>query len=107
MSEKEPPINENWAGLASVDKMIHEPARLAVLTILAEVEAADFLYLQRMTQLTKGNLSAHLQKLEDAGLIDIQKSFQGKTPRTLCRITPQGKERFETYKEKLQNGLGQ
>lgn len=106
MTEKEHPINESWAGLASVDKLIHEPARLAVITILAAVESTDFLYLQRATGLTKGNLSIHLQKLEEAGLIKIQKTFQGKYPRTLCKLTQKGKEGFMAYKEQMKGVLG-
>lgn len=106
MADKEHPINESWTGLASVDKLIHEPARLAAITILDAVESADFLYLQRATGLTKGNLSIHLQKLEEAGLIEIQKTFQGKYPRTLCKITMKGKDGFKTYKEQMKGVLG-
>jgi DNA-binding transcriptional ArsR family regulator len=106
MAETEYPINESWAGLTSVDKLIHEPARLAVITILNSVESADFLYLQKATGLTKGNLSIHLQKLEEAGLIEIQKSFQGKYPRTLCILTIKGKEGFMVYKEQMKGILG-
>lgn len=106
MAKSEPPINENWSDLTSVDKLIHEPARLAALAILDAVESADFLYLQKATGLTKGNLSVHLQKLEEAGLIEIQKSFQGKYPRTLCKLTMKGKEQFGKYKEQMQSVLG-
>ena len=106
MTEKDPPIQESWSELTSVDKLIHEPARLAALTILDVVESADFLYLQRATGLTKGNLSVHLQKLEEAGLIEIQKTFQGKYPRTLCKLTPQGKQGFSIYKEQMRGILG-
>jgi DNA-binding transcriptional ArsR family regulator len=106
MPEKEHPINGSWAELTEVDKIIHEPARLAVLTILDAVESADFLYLQKATQLTKGNLSVHLTKLEDAGLLEIQKSFQGKIPRTLCRLTLKGKDSFEAYKVQMKGILG-
>jgi len=106
MTEKEHPINESWAELTSVDKLIHEPARLAVISILDAVESADFLYLQRATGLTKGNLSVHLQKLEEAGLIEIQKTFQGKYPRTLCKLTLKGKENFKAYKEQIRGVFG-
>ena len=105
MSEQETPINENWSDLITLDKIIHEPARLAVLTILDAVESADFLYLQKATQLTKGNLSVHLTKLEDAGLIEIQKTFRGKIPRTLCHLTKKGEESFQTYKEQIKKAL--
>lgn len=106
MTEKEHPINASWAGLTSVDKLIHEPARLSVIAILDTVEKADFLYLQRATGLTKGNLSVHLQKLEEAGLIEIEKTFQGKYPRTLCKLTIKGKAGFQAYKEQMKGVLG-
>ena len=106
MANNDHPLNENWADLAAIDKLIHEPARLAAMAILDAVESADFLYLQRATQLTKGNLSVHLQKLEEAGLIEIQKTFQGKYPRTLCKLTLKGKEDFRKYKEQIQSVFG-
>ena len=106
MTDQEHPINEGWADLTSVDKLVHEPARLAVITILSVIESADFLYLQKATQLTKGNLSVHLGKLEDAGLIEISKTFQGKIPRTLCRLTMKGKEAFQEYKKQMGQVLG-
>jgi DNA-binding transcriptional ArsR family regulator len=106
MAEKEHPIDEGWAELASIDKLIHEPARLAVMAILDAVESADFLYLQRAAGLTKGNLSIHLQKLEEAGLIEIQKGFQGKYPRTLCQLTAKGRGQFNLYKQQLKGVLG-
>ena len=101
MNAEDHPLQDSWAELTAVDKTIHEPARLAVLTILSVVEKADFLYLRRATQLTKGNLSAHLQKLEDAGLIEIEKTFEGKTPRTLCSLTDDGKMAFDAYKHQI------
>lgn len=106
MTDKEYPIDESWAGLTTVNKLIHEPARLAVIAILDTVEKTDFLYLQRATGLTKGNLSVHLQKLEEAGLLEIEKTFQGKYSRTLCKLTLKGKEGFKGYKEKMKGVLG-
>lgn len=106
MAKNDPPIQQGWADLATVDKLIHEPARLAAMAILDAVESADFLYLQRATGLTKGNLSVHLQKLEEARLIEIQKTFQGKYPRTLCSLTKKGKEEFGRYKDQIQNVFG-
>jgi len=76
--------------LAELDRLIHEPARLAILTALSSCGSADFLYLQRLTGLTKGNLSAHLAKLEHAGLIVISKGYVGKVPNTTVRITREG-----------------
>jgi DNA-binding MarR family transcriptional regulator len=106
LTAEDKPIQDSWAELTGGDKLIHEPARLAVLTILNAVESADFLYLLRATTLTKGNLSIHLQKLEGAGLIEIEKTYQGKTPRTLCRMTEDGRRAFEVYKDKLRSVLG-
>jgi DNA-binding MarR family transcriptional regulator len=84
--------------LGEVDRIIHEPARLMILSILSVVESADFLYLQRETGLSKGNLSSHLARLEQAGYIEIEKTYRGKIPLTLCRITEKGNEAFTSYR---------
>ena len=88
-------------GLGDLDRLIHEPARLLIVTILSSVEKADFLFLQRETKLTKGNLSAHLGKLEEAGYIKIEKTFKGKLPLTICNLTANGRKAFEHYRQKL------
>lgn len=87
--------------LAGMDKLVHEPARLAIVTALDSCDHADFVYLQRLTGLSKGNLSAHLSKLETAGLVDIDKQFVGKTPRTVARLTGAGKEAVARYWDHL------
>jgi DNA-binding MarR family transcriptional regulator len=87
--------------LSGVDRLIHEPSRSIILAILCAVESADFLYLQRETGLTKGNLSVHLSKLEEAGYVSIQKTYRGKIPMTLCRMTESGRQAFETYRKQL------
>lgn len=89
--------------LASVDRLIHEPARLMIVAILYAVESADFIYLQRETELTKGNLSSHLSKLESAGYVEIEKTYRGKIPLTVCRLTDQGRQAFENYRKQLKN----
>ena len=89
--------------LASVDRMIHEPARLMIVAILYAVESADFLYLQRETDLTKGNLSSHLSKLESAGYVEIEKTYRGKIPLTVCRLTDEGRQSFENYRQQLKD----
>ena len=76
-------------------------ARAVIAAILDTVESADFLYLQRETGLTKGNLSSHLAKLEGAGYVAIQKTFRGKLPLTLCRLTAPGKQAFVQYRQQL------
>jgi DNA-binding transcriptional ArsR family regulator len=83
--------------IAEVNRTIHEPARLMILTMLNAVDSADFLYLLRETGLTKGNLSSHLTKLEEAGYVQIEKTFQGKTPQTVCRLSLRGREAFRGY----------
>jgi len=91
--------------LTEVDRVIHEPARLLIVTLLSAFKEADFLYLQRESGLTKGNLSSHLVKLEQAGYIEIQKTFRGKIPLTLLCLTRQGRTAFEAYKKKMKGLL--
>jgi DNA-binding MarR family transcriptional regulator len=91
--------------MADVDRLIHEPARLLIVTILAMVDSADFLYLQRETELSKGNLSSHLAKLEEAGYIQIEKTYREKIPLTLCSLTPQGRQAFEGYRRHIKDFL--
>jgi DNA-binding transcriptional ArsR family regulator len=90
-------------GVTDLDRLIHEPARLLIVTILTPVESADFLFLQRETGLTKGNLSAHLSKLEEAGYVKIEKTFKGKLPLTICRLTTAGKKALIQYRQQLQD----
>ena len=85
----------------ALDRLIHEPGRLAILTVLSSVRDADFLFLQRATGLTKGNLSSHLAKLEDAGLVAIEKRFIRKKPNTSVALTPLGRERIARHWEQL------
>jgi DNA-binding MarR family transcriptional regulator len=86
----------------TLDRLIHEPGRLAILTVLSSVQAADFVFLQRTTGLTKGNLSSHLTKLEEAGLVEIQKRFVGKKPNTNVALTPVGKDRIAHHWDQLE-----
>jgi DNA-binding transcriptional ArsR family regulator len=83
--------------IASLDRRIHDPARLAILTALSACERADFLFLQRITGLTKGNLSSHLSKLEEAGLVEIEKRFVNKKTQTLVGLSAGGREAIEGY----------
>jgi DNA-binding MarR family transcriptional regulator len=85
-----------------LDRLVHEPGRLAILTVLTSVTDADFVFLQRVTGLTKGNLSSHLSKLEDAGLVDIEKRFVGKKPNTRVTLTRAGKERIAEHWAQLE-----
>jgi DNA-binding MarR family transcriptional regulator len=89
--------------VTTLDRLIHEPARLLIVTILSSVASADFLFLQRETGLTKGNLSAHLSKLEEAGYIKIEKTFKGKFPPTVCKLTSVGQKAIRAYRQQLQS----
>ncbi len=93
--------------IAGLDKVVHEPARLSILTALHSCSSADFLFLQRLTGLTKGNLSGHLTKLENSSLVEIEKTFIGKKPVTFVSLTDGGKwaiERHWQLLERLRSG---
>lgn len=94
-------MTDDLRSLVDVDRLIHEPARLMIVAILSAVESADFLYLQRETGLTKGNLSSHLAKLEEAGYVEIEKTYRGKLPLTICRLTKSGQAAFKDYRKRL------
>ena len=96
-------MGDTLRGVTDLDRLIHEPARLLILTILSTVASADFLFLQRETGLTKGNLSAHLSKLEEAGYVKIEKTFKGKLPLTVCKLTAAGKKALSQYRQHLQD----
>lgn len=87
--------------LVEIDRLIHEPARLMIVAILYAVESADFLYLKRETELTKGNLSSHLSRLEEAGYVNIVKTYKGKIPLTICNLTDKGRKAFEDYRKQM------
>jgi DNA-binding transcriptional ArsR family regulator len=96
-----------------LDRLIPEPGRLAILTVLSSVRDADFVFLQRATGLTKGNLSSHLTKLEHAGLVAVEKRFVRKKPNTNVALTAEGKRRIAEHWDRLERlkvrsrGLGQ
>ena len=91
-------MRPDWNDLSNIDRLIHEPARLIIIATLYAVESADFLYLQGETGLTKGNLSSHLSKLEAGDYVEIEKTYQGKIPLTICRLTEAGRKAFEAYR---------
>lgn len=86
-----------------LDPLLHSELRLAVVSILISVEEADFVFLRNKTKATAGNLSVQLDKLQQAGYIVIAKGFNGKMPRTTCRITDAGREAFRLYVEALRS----
>ena len=88
--------------LANLNRQVHDPARLSILTALSACERADFLFLQRITGLTKGNLSSHLSKLEEAGLIETEKRFVKKKTQTLIRLSDVGRMTIESYWKEME-----
>jgi DNA-binding MarR family transcriptional regulator len=91
----------NPIDITSLDPLIHQQTRLLILTTLYPVERADFLYLLKETNLTKGNLSTHLAKLEGANYIGVEKTYRGKMPLTLYWFTKEGRAAFDHYREQL------
>lgn len=89
------------ARISELDRIIHEPARLAILTVLSACDEADFTFLLRITGLTNGNLSSHITKLESAGLVSIVKRFVGKKPQTLVSLTAIGRRQLDGHWRQL------
>ncbi|GAK37117.1 MAG: winged helix-turn-helix domain-containing protein [Bacteroides graminisolvens] len=84
-----------------LNPLLHSELRLAVISLLMTVEEADFVYLRQQTGATAGNLSIQIDKLNNAGYVEVTKTFKGKMPRTVCKITPVGVDAFEEYVEAL------
>lgn len=91
--------------MKELDPLLHSQLRLAVVSILMNVEEADFVYLKEKTESTAGNLSVQLDKLSSAGYISVEKGLSGKRPRTTCSITPLGRQAFEAYVDALRTYL--
>jgi DNA-binding transcriptional ArsR family regulator len=91
--------------VTELDRIIHEPARLMLVALLAGVREADFLWLERESALTRGNLSSHLARLEEAGYVEIQKTFKGKVPLTVVHLTRSGRRAFESYRGRMRKLL--
>jgi DNA-binding MarR family transcriptional regulator len=89
-----------------LDPILHSQLRLAVMSLLISVKEAEFIFLKEKTNATAGNLSVQIQKLKDAGYIEITKQFKDNYPQTLCRITQAGVKAFEQYVKNLQSYLG-
>lgn len=92
--------------LKPLDPLLHSELRLAIMSILLGVESADFVYIRKQTGATSGNLSVQIDKLQTANYIAVEKGFNGKIPRTICRITPVGREAFRNYVEALKSYIG-
>lgn len=94
-------MKDPFRALLELDRLVHEPARLAILTVLAAAESVEFKFLEQVTHLTKGNLNSHATKLEAAGYLEVTKTFRSKIPVTSFRITAQGREALAHYWEQL------
>lgn len=95
----------DFSSLSEVDRLVHEPARLIIMANLYVVESADYTFLMRQTGLTWGNLSGHLSKLEEAGYIQIEKTYRGKRPYTLVCLSVNGRAIFKKYVEQMKTVL--
>ena len=96
-------MDKDLQTIADLDRAIHSPARLMILAYLAAVDSADFIFLMNQVGLTRGNLSSHLNTLEEAGYISIQKDFVDKVPRTLIRLTSEGRDAIHNYREQMRS----
>ena len=88
-----------------LDPLLHSELRLAVMSLLISNDEAEFPYIKEQTGATAGNLSVQVDKLSTAGYIEVVKTFKGKRPCTICRITDKGRHAFETYVEALRTYL--
>jgi len=88
--------------LNGIDRLVHEPARLLMMSVLYVVDNADFTFIMNQTGMTWGNLSAHMSKLEEAGYLKVEKTFKGRRPYTLLSLTKEGREAFRTYRKTMQ-----
>lgn len=93
--------NQSLEPLDEINSLIHSPTRLKILVYLFMVENMDYVYLKRVTDLTWGNLSKHLSRLEEAGYVATEKTFENKKPKTTIWLTEVGREAFKNYKESL------
>ena len=99
------PDNKDIQKVDDIDRTVHSPTRLKILVVLAAVENADFTFLVRNTGLTRGNLSANLRKLEEAGYISVEKAFAGRIPRTIVELTNEGRNALQAYSENMRSVL--
>ncbi len=101
----EPRVSPDLASFSEIDRVVHEPARLMLMAALYVIDSADYTFLMNLTGVTWGNLSAHISKLEESGYVEVEKSFKGKRPNTMLRLTPAGREAFQTYRRKMKKLL--
>jgi DNA-binding MarR family transcriptional regulator len=97
---------EELQAIDRLDRVIHEPGRLKIMTHLYIVESGDFIYLMRSTGLTRGNLSSHMTKLEEVGYLNVTKEFVNRKPVTLLSLTKKGRMAFQKYRENIYQAMG-
>lgn len=98
-------MGDGFRDLDGLDRLVHEPARLVIMALLSPAESADFLYLLRQSGLTKGNLSSHLGKLEQAGYVEIRKGYNGKVPHTEIRLSDAGRTAYKRYRAQMKRAV--
>jgi DNA-binding transcriptional ArsR family regulator len=96
---------DDYAALAKLDRLVHNPGRLAILAVLAGCESADFTFLEEATRINKGTLSKHLMALAEAGYLEITKRFKGRIPNTSVRLTSQGRRAFRDYRRQYRRAM--
>jgi len=94
-------LPNNDSGIQDIDRLIHEPSRLMIMAQLYVVQSADFTFLLHQTEMTPGNLSAHLSKLEEAGYVEVTKEFIERKPHTALALTKKGRAAFKEYRKKV------
>ena len=98
-------MSVNLTPLSDIDRLIHEPARFQVMALLYVIESADFTFIMNQLELTWGNLSAHISKLEEGGYVAVEKGFKGKRPQTMLSLTKDGRKAFQTYRQTMKQML--
>jgi len=106
MNDKNPLFNVLRLA-ADIDKTVHEPARLMILSMLYVIDRADFVFLHSQTGLTRGNLSTHISKLEQESFVEVNKKFVNKKPTTVYMITDAGREALEQYQKQMKQILSE
>ena len=91
--------------LEDMDRLIHEPARLRLVALLYVIESADFTFIMTQTGMSWGNLSSHMSKLEEAGYLEVEKTFKGKRPNTMLKLTEKGRQALQAYRQQMKSLL--
>ena len=99
-------VAESLQPLTELDRTLHEPGRLLIMSFLTVLKSADFLFLLRKTGLTRGNLSSHMRRLEDAGHVEVEKKFVDRLPVTAYHLTEHGRQAFSLYRKSMLEVLG-